>query len=63
MVRQMQMQQQVQQQAGHLMLMRIFLPSAPMGIPKPYKTDELMTDRPGAQQSGSQGPMEDANVT
>ncbi len=36
MVRQMQ----VQQQAGHPMPMRIFLPSAPMGVPKLYQTSQ-----------------------
>ncbi len=40
MVCQMQMQQQVQQQARHPMPMCIFLPSAPMGVPKPYETSQ-----------------------
>ncbi len=33
-------QMQVQQQAGHLMPMHVFLPSAPMGIPKLYQTSQ-----------------------
>ncbi len=39
---QMQMQQKVQQQAMHLVQTRVFLPSAPMGILKPYKTSKSL---------------------